>query len=132
MSKRTRITRDGATPPAAQCERVSMAWRDQRGHLRRGRYVKAPNAGAYDYFGSAVALSGDTLAVGANYESSCSTSISTTAATDDGCSSAGAAYVLTRTGATWSFQAYAHARTCITRDCAATGCPVRARPDRVA
>ena len=94
-----------------------MAWRDQRGRRpRRGRYIKAPNAGASDYFGNAVALSGDTLAVGAYEEDSCSTSISTTAATDNGCSNAGAVYVYTRTGATWSLQAYAHTHgPCITR-----------------
>ena len=110
-----------------------MAWHDQRGHLRRGRYVKAPNAGEDDLFGDAVALSGDTLAVGARREDSCSTSISTTAATDNGCSVAGAVYVFTRTGATWSFQAYAHTHgPCITRDGAATGCSVRARPHGVA
>ena len=75
-------------------------------------YIKADNAGEDDKFGVALALSGDTLAVGARSEGSCSTSISTTAATDNGCVAvltgwgAGAAYVYTRTGATWSFQAY--------------------------
>ena len=69
-------------------------------------YINAPNAGASDNFGQSMALSGDTLAVGAPHESSCSTSIATVAATDDGCSSAGAAYTFTRAGATWTPQAY--------------------------
>ena len=76
------------------------------GAVRRGRYIKAPNAGANDRFGSAVALLGDTLAVGAYQEDSCTTSIATAAATDNDCSNAGAVYVYVRAGATWSFQAY--------------------------
>ena len=72
-------------------------------------YVKAPNAERRDHFGTSVALSGDTLAVGAYLEDSCTTSVSGTAATDNGCSSAGAAYVYTRSGTTWSFQAYVKA-----------------------
>ena len=50
-----------------------------------------------------MALSGDTLAVAAWYEDSCSTSVSGTVATDNDCSGAGAAYVYTRSGTTWSF-----------------------------
>jgi hypothetical protein len=80
-------------------------------------YVKAPNAEAGDMFGvrfgtqyGTLALSGDTLAVGAPGEASCSTSVSATAATDNGCSwGAGAVYVYTRSGTTWSFQAYVKA-----------------------
>ena len=53
----------------------------------------------------AVAISGDTLVVGA-YPWSCSTSVSTTAATDNGCYNAGAAYVYVRSGASWSFQTF--------------------------
>ena len=54
-------------------------------------YLKASNTSAQAYFGSSVALSGDTLAVGASGE---------------GTTRSGAAYVFTRTGATWSQQAY--------------------------
>ena len=67
--------------------------------------LNLPNAGAGS-FGYAVAISGDTLIVGAQYEDSCSTSVSTTAATDNGCSNAGAAYVYVRSGAVWSFQTF--------------------------
>jgi hypothetical protein len=38
-------------------------------------FVKAPNADRLDFFGSSVALSGDTLAVGAPGEDSCATGI---------------------------------------------------------
>ena len=56
----------------------------------RGRYIKAPNAGRDDHFGNALTLCGDTLAVGALGEDSCSTSVSGTAATDNGGAWAGA------------------------------------------
>jgi len=61
-------------------------------------YIKASNAGAEDYFGSAVALSadGDTLAVGADRESGISDSLP----------DAGAVYVFTRTGTSWNQQDY--------------------------
>jgi len=76
-------------------------------------YIKSPNAkaagGVPDNFGRNVALSGDTLVVGTYEEDSCSTAISTSASTDTSCSSAGAAYVFTRSGTTWTFQAYVKA-----------------------
>ena len=69
-------------------------------------YVKASNAGQANYFGVAVALSGDgnTLAVGANKEASSSTGINSTP--DILAADAGAVYVYTRSGATWVQQAY--------------------------
>jgi len=72
-------------------------------------YVKAPNAEFSDHFGYAVSLSGDTLAVGSRKEDSCATTVSTTAATDVGCIDAGAVYVFTRSGTTWTFEAYVKA-----------------------
>jgi len=71
-------------------------------------YIKAPNANANDYllFGTAVSFSGDRLAVSAPGEASCSTGVSATAATDNGCSYSGAAYVYSRTGTSWAFEAY--------------------------
>jgi hypothetical protein len=66
-------------------------------------YIKASNAEAADLFGQSVALSGDTLAVGARGEDSASIGGDQT---DNGASSAGAVYVFTRSGTTWSQQAY--------------------------
>lgn len=70
-------------------------------------YVKASNTGAGDLFGYAVALSanGNTLAVGAYLEASSATGINGNQA-DNSAGSAGAAYVFSRTGTTWSQQAY--------------------------
>jgi hypothetical protein len=77
-----------------------------------GAYAKASNTGASDGFGAAVALStdGNTLAVGATGEDGAGTGVVSGApdntATGDAASGAGAVYVLVRSGATWSQQAY--------------------------
>ncbi len=70
-------------------------------------YVKASNTGALDWFGTSVALSSDgaTLAVGAREEASAAPGIDGYQA-DNSATHAGAVYVLTRSGATWSQQAY--------------------------
>ena len=52
-----------------------MFTRDAAGVWSQRNYVKASNAGAEDWFGDAVALSGDTLAVGAIFEDSAATGI---------------------------------------------------------
>ena len=72
-------------------------------------YVKASNTDEFDRFGNAVALSGDTLAVGANGEDSAATGIDGNQA-DDSSDAAGAVYVFTRDPAgVWSQQAYVKA-----------------------
>jgi len=71
-------------------------------------YVKASNTGAGDYFGASVALSGDTLAVGAPYEDSAAIGVNGTQ-TDNSASFAGAVYVFVRSGTTWTQQAYVKA-----------------------
>jgi hypothetical protein len=70
-------------------------------------YVKASNTGAGDLFGSSVALSadGNTLAVGAYLEDSASAGINGDD-TSNALMDSGAVYVFTRSGATWSQQAY--------------------------
>ena len=68
-------------------------------------YIKASNTEANDYFGSSVSLSGDTLAVGAYGESSNATGVNGNQ-TDNSAVGSGAVYVFTRTGATWTQQAY--------------------------
>jgi hypothetical protein len=68
-------------------------------------YLKASNTAANDQFGYSVAVSGDTLAVGAYQEDSSATGINGNQ-TDDGAVESGAVYVFTRTGITWSQQAY--------------------------
>ena len=73
-------------------------------------YVKASNTKAGSQFGSSLALSsdGNTLAVGAIGEASAATGINGDQA-DGSIPGAGAVYIFTRTGATWSQQAYVKA-----------------------
>jgi len=68
-------------------------------------YIKASNTDANDQFGTSVALNGDTLVVGAPFESSNSTVINF-GQSDDSASYAGAVYVFVRSGGTWTQQAY--------------------------
>ncbi len=70
-------------------------------------YIKAGNTDARDQFGSVVRLSddGDTLVVSAPYEDSSANGIDGDH-NDDSMTDSGAVYVFTRTGSTWSQQAY--------------------------
>jgi len=68
-------------------------------------YLKASNPSASDEFGSSVAISGDTVAIGAYLEDSASTGVNGTQG-DESATNAGAVYVFTRDGITWSQQAY--------------------------
>ena len=68
-------------------------------------YLKASNPGAGDWFGFSVALSGDTLVVGAVGEDSAASGINGNSA-DNSTENAGAVYVFVRTGTTWTQQAY--------------------------
>ena len=80
--------------------RRNNAWSQQA-------YIKASNPGQSDKFGYVVSLSqdGNTLAVSAYYEASAAKGINGDQ-NDNSIPQAGAVYVFTRTGATWSQQAY--------------------------
>lgn len=75
------------------------------------QYLKAANPGEDDRFGGSLALSGDTLAVGARYEDSGSKGVdgdqgdNITTGKDSGKDS-GAVYIFTRSGTTWNWRAY--------------------------
>jgi cysteine-rich repeat protein len=83
--------------------RIGTTWVQQA-------YVKASNTGAGDFFGWSIALSGDgsTLAVGAYQEASAATGVGGDQTTNS-TTFAGAVYVFTRSGTTWSQQAYVKA-----------------------
>jgi len=93
----------GSSGAAYVFSRAGTTWTQQA-------YVKASNTGATDNFGVTVALSADgsTLAVGAIYEASASAGINGNQA-DNSLSFAGAAYVFSRAGTTWTQQAYVKA-----------------------
>jgi len=78
-------------------------------------YLKPSNTGDYDRFGSSVAVSGDTVVVGAPYESSVATGVNGNQANDNATAS-GAAYVFVRSGGVWSQQAYLKASNTAVND----------------
>ena len=79
----------------------------QGGSWTQLAYVKASNPGQSDHFGSSVKLSrdGNTMAVAAHFESSGATGINGDQQ-DNTIPQAGAAYIFTRTGGSWTQQAY--------------------------
>ena len=66
--------------------------------------IKGANTGAGDQFGVSVAISGDTVVVGANWEDGSGTGINP--GVNESASNAGAAYVFTRSAGVWTQQAY--------------------------
>jgi hypothetical protein len=78
--------------------RTNGAWSQQA-------YIKASTPGIDDYFGTSVALSGDTLVVGAPGEDSASRGVNAPQGNNDALNS-GAAYVFARVNGVWVQQAY--------------------------
>lgn len=68
-------------------------------------FLKASNADNGDQFGHSVAVSDDTIVVGAHFEESNATGVNGDE-NDDSASFSGAAYVFVRSAGTWSQQAY--------------------------
>jgi hypothetical protein len=68
-------------------------------------YLKASNAGSGDAFGSSVAISGDTIVIGASGEDSSATRVNGDQINNSS-SDSGAAYVFVRNGGEWIQQAY--------------------------
>lgn len=76
-----------------------------RGTGTQQAYIKASNAEAEDRFGESIAIDGDTLVVGAYGEDSSASGQGGNQA-DNSVTDAGAVYVFTRSGTTWSQEAY--------------------------
>jgi hypothetical protein len=76
--------------------------------LKQQAYLKASNTGAGDWFGTNIAVDGDTLVVGARFEDSAATGINGNQA-DNSAPDSGAVYVFTRTDGVWSQEAYVKA-----------------------
>src|SRR5262249_39818112 len=68
-------------------------------------YLKASNTGNFDSFGMSTAISGETVVVGAPFESSNATGVNGNQGNNSAPYS-GAPYAFARGGATWSQQAY--------------------------
>ena len=90
---------DGAVDSGAAyvIVRTGMNWEQQA-------FLKASNAGAADYFGQAVAISGNTVVVGADAENSGAVGIN--GSSNESAGGAGAAYVFFRDGTTWGQQTF--------------------------
>jgi uncharacterized repeat protein (TIGR01451 family) len=73
--------------------------------LRQQAYLKASNTGAGDLFGYSLAISDNTLVVGAYSEDSNATGVNGDQS-DNTAQNSGAAYVFARSGETWNQQAY--------------------------
>jgi hypothetical protein len=100
------IDTDTSAPSAGAAyvfARVGVTWSQQA-------YVKASNANMYNLFGFSVALSadGNTLAAGSYEEAGAATGVNGSQAVD-GAAFAGAVYVFSRVGSTWTQQAYVKA-----------------------
>ncbi|MCA8941326.1 MAG: hypothetical protein KDB80_02095, partial [Planctomycetes bacterium] len=91
-------------------------------------YLKASNTDANDRFGESVAVSGDTVVVGARQEGSNSTGVDGNQS-DNSAGLAGAAYVFVRNGTSWSQQAYLKASNTDGSD--VFGCSVSVSGDTV-
>ncbi len=114
-SAATGIDGDSADDNAFDSGAVYVFVRDAAGQWSRQAYVKASNTGNLDEFGFSVALSGDTLAVGAVGEASGAAGVDADQS-DDNASFAGAVYMFTRDAGHWSQQAYAKASNAAAND----------------
>lgn len=103
------INPDGTSGGAGSQSGAVYVFVENGGTWQQQAYIKAAYPGVLDYFGYAVALSGngDTLAVGATWESSSATGIDGNQANNS--LRSGAAYVFQRSGGTWMQQAYVKA-----------------------
>lgn len=76
----------------------TLLWMSGAATWAQEAYLKAPNADANDNFGKGVAISGDTVIVGADHEASTQTTITNgpTASSDNSAFHAGAVYIFKR------------------------------------
>ena len=111
-SNQTTITNDNSTASSNNSNNRSGAvyvYKHTGTTWEQEAYIKASNSEATDWFGSSVALDGDTLVVGAYKEESSQTTITndnSTASSDNSNNRSGAVYVYKRTGTTWEQEAY--------------------------
>lgn len=97
---------------SADCSGAAYVFTREQGIWRQQAYLKASNAETEDYFGGAVAISGETIIVGADREDSIATGVngdqgnSTVGPREGAWADSGAAYIFVRENSIWSQQAY--------------------------
>ncbi len=99
----TGVNGNQANNSAANAGAVYVFVRNE-GAWTQQAYLKASNTGAEDFFGISIALSGDSLIVGAYTEDG--GGIGVNPASNEAVTDSGAAYVFVRNGTTWTQQAY--------------------------
>jgi len=105
-SNATGVDGDPSDNSASSAGAAYVFVRDGSGNWAQQAYLKASNTDAGDNFGTSVAVSGDTVVVGALFEDGNATGVDGDQG-DNSATSAGAAYVFVRDGSgTWSQQAY--------------------------
>lgn len=96
---------DATDDSAAEAGAAFVFVRERDGDWVQQAYLKARNTGAFDRFGSAVAVSGDRVAVGAPGEASFGFGLNADDFNDDA-PGAGAVYVFLRDGDGWAQEVY--------------------------
>jgi hypothetical protein len=97
---------------SAECSGAVYVFTRERGAWSQQAYLKASNAETEDYFGGAVAISGETIIVGAEAEDSLATGVngdqgnSEVGLREGAWANSGAAYIFVRENGSWSQQAY--------------------------
>ncbi|MCB9853071.1 MAG: hypothetical protein H6819_08245 [Phycisphaerales bacterium] len=105
-SNATGVNGDQANNSAGFSGAAYVFVRDGMGNWNQQAYLKASNTGAGDVFGASVAISGDSVVVGANGEASSATGVNGDQ-TNNSAMLSGAAYVFVRDGmGDWTQQAY--------------------------
>lgn len=94
----------GVDTPQTDKSGAAYAFLRSGGSWTQQAFLKASNVDNNDEFASAVAISGDTIVVGAAREDS--SSVGVNSASNESAEDAGAAYVFVRTGGVWTQQAY--------------------------
>ncbi len=96
---------DGSQRGGASTSGAAYVFRHDGAAWSQEAYLKASNTGSGDEFGRSVAVSGDTIVVGASKEDGSSAGVDGDQLSNDAPDS-GAAYVFVRDAETWSQQAY--------------------------
>ncbi|MBL9146645.1 MAG: choice-of-anchor D domain-containing protein [Verrucomicrobiaceae bacterium] len=99
------VNGDGSNTPGFEYAGAAYVFQRSGGAWTQQAYLKASNTNGGDIFGISVAISGDTIVVGAFAEDSAAMGVNGDANNNRG-GNTGAAYVYQRSGVVWSQQAY--------------------------
>lgn len=104
-STATGVNGDQGDDSGSNCGAVYVFVRDATGNWMQQAYLKASNTDESDFFGGTVAISGDTIIVGASREDGGATGVNGNEG-DNSMQDAGAGYIFVRNDTEWTQQAY--------------------------